>query len=403
MNEVVDEICLERDTRKRRRAAIIALLLLGLVIALAWRLWPRHPVAAPVAAIPVDAGTAIVADFPIRVVAVGTVVPLNMTDVKVRVDGQLQRIAFREGQDVKAGELLAQLDQGPLTAQLEQAEATLRKDSATLDNARLDYQRYTKLAPIGAATTQMVDSAKAKVDELQATVAADAAIVRNDRLQLGFTKLVAPFDGRVGAREADVGAIVHTTDTTGIVAVTQMAPIQVQFSVPQDVLPQLVSRDKRGALPVTVTARSGGPALAQGSLVFIDSRVDPASGQVMLKASFPNADRTLWPGQFVDARLLLRTETNRIALPSRAIMNTQDGSQVYVVAANGTAQLRPVKTGVTVDGMTEVTHGVQAGDTVVFDGQSRLNPGVHVMVKTVDAKAAAGTGASAPANTELPS
>jgi membrane fusion protein, multidrug efflux system len=402
MTEVAGGIRLDEATRKRRRAVLAGTCLLAAVIALGWALWPRRAAVAPAAAVPVDAGRAIVADFPIRVVAVATVMPLNVTDVKVRVDGELQRIAFAEGQDVKAGQVLAQLDQGPLMAQLNQAQAMLRKDEASLENAKLDLQRYVKLAPIGAATTQMVDTAKANVNQLQATVAADEALVGNDRLQVGFTTLVAPFDGRVGAREADIGAIVHPTDVTGVVTVTQMEPIDVQFSVPQDVLPELLERQKAGALPVTVMARAGGLALAQGSLVFIDSRVDPASGQIMLKASFPNKDRKLWPGQLVDARILLRTDTGRIAVPSSAIVHTQDGSQLYVVDANRTAQLRPAQVGVSVDGMTAVERGVRAGDIVVFDGQSRLNPGVRVAPRMVDAKAAAAAGAAAPVNMDMP-
>jgi multidrug efflux system membrane fusion protein len=402
MTEIADGIRLEEATRKRRRAVLAGTCLLAAVIALGWALWPRRVAVAPAAAVPVDAGRAIVADFPIRVVAVATVMPLNVTDIKVRVDGELQRIAFAEGQEVKAGQVLAQLDRGPLMAQLNQAQAMLRKDEASLENAKLDLQRYVKLAPIGAATTQMVDTAKANVNQLQATVAADEALVGNDRLQVGFTTLVAPFDGRVGAREADIGAIVHPTDATGVVTVTQMEPIDVQFSVPQDVLPELLERQKTGALPVTVMARAGGLALAQGSLVFIDSRVDPASGQIMLKASFPNKDRKLWPGQLVDARILLRTDTGRVAVPSSAIVHTQDGSQLYVVAANRTAQLRPAQVGVSVDGMTAVERGVQAGDIVVFDGQSRLNPGVRVAPRMVDAKAAAAAGAAAPVNMDMP-
>ncbi|MEA3117910.1 MAG: rane fusion protein multidrug efflux system [Paraburkholderia sp.] len=402
MTEVAGDIRFEETTRKRRRAMLAGTCLLAAVIALGWALWPRRAALAPVAAVPVDAGRAMIADFPIRVVAVATVMPVNATDVKVRVDGELQRIAFAEGQDVKAGQVLAQLDQGPLMAQLKQAQAMLRKDEASLENAKLDLQRYVKLAPIGAATTQMVDTAKANVDQLQATVAADQALVGNDRLQVGFTTLVAPFDGRVGAREVDIGAIVHPTDAIGIVTVTQMEPIDVQFSVPQDVLPELLERQKTGALPVTVTARSGGRALAQGSLVFIDSRVDPASGQIMLKASFRNKDRKLWPGQLVNARILLRTDTGRVAVPSSAIVHTQDGSQLYVVAANKTAQLRPVQVGVSVDGMSAVERGVQAGEIVVFDGQSRLDPGVRVAPRMVDAKAAAAADAAAPVNRDMP-
>ncbi|MGH8778035.1 efflux RND transporter periplasmic adaptor subunit [Paraburkholderia sp.] len=363
-----------------------------LVVLLAAWFWPRHPAAKAAAPVPVNVGHPVSRDFPIRVAAVGTVQALNTVDVKVRVDGQLQRIAFTEGQDVKVGQLLAQLDQGPLTAQLHQAEAAQRKDQASLDNARLDLARYSKLVGIGAATTQVVDTAKAQVEALSASVAADAALVQSDQLQLSFTTLSAPFTGRVGAREADIGSIVHPTDTTGIVTVTQMEPITVLFSVPQDVLPDLLANQAKAPLAVNVTTRSGSTALADGSLVFIDSTVDPTTGQIKLKASFTNRNRTLWPGELVNARVLVRTDAQRLAVPSRAVLNTQNGTQLYVIAANGTAQIRSVQTGVTVDGMTEIRSGVAPAERVVFDGQSRLNPGVRVAATPV------ATVAEAPAN-----
>ncbi|MGF6574657.1 multidrug efflux system membrane fusion protein [Paraburkholderia sp. GAS333] len=379
---------------RRRRAPLVVALALIVALLVAW-FWPKHQAAKPAAPVPVNAGHPVSQSFPIRVAAVGTVQALNTVDVKVRVDGQLQRIAFTEGQDVKAGQLLAQLDQGPLTAQLRQAQAAQRKDQASLDNARLDLARYSKLVGIGAATTQAVDTARAQVDSLAATVAADAALVQSDQLQLSFTTLLAPFAGRVGMREADVGAIVHPADTTGIVTLTQMEPITVLFSVPQDVLPELLANQAKAPLAVSVTARSGDTALADGSLVFIDSSVDATTGQIRMKASFANKDRKLWPGELVNARVLVRVDGQRVAVPSRAVVNTQTGTQLYVIDANGTARMRAVQTGVTVDGMTEIRQGVTLTDLVVFDGQSRLNPGVHVAATTVPAVAAAPPNANA--------
>jgi membrane fusion protein, multidrug efflux system len=369
---------------KRSRFAMIAVLAV-LAALLGWWLWPRHATTAAVANVPVNAGHPVAQDFPIRVSATGSVLALNTVDVKVRVDGQLQRIAFVEGQDVKAGQVLAQLDQGPLKAQLQQAEAAQRKDQASLDNARLDLARYSKLVGIGAATSQSVDTAKAQVASFAASVAADAASVQSDRLQLGFTTLYAPFDGRVGMREADIGAILHPSDTTGIVTVTQMEPINVVFSVPQDVLPELLANQQHAPLPVHVTTRAGSASLADGQLVFIDSTVDPATGQIRLKASFANKDRKLWPGELVNASVLTRTDRGRVALPARAIVNTQNGTQVFVVSADGKVQLRPVKTGANVDGMTEVTSGIDMKELIVFDGQSRLNPGTRVTSTIVPA------------------
>jgi multidrug efflux system membrane fusion protein len=350
-------------------------------------MWPKHAASAPAAAVPVNAGYAVRIDFPIRVASVGTVQALNMVDVKVRVDGQVQRIAFSEGQDVSAGQLLAQLDQEPLTAQLHQAEAAQRKDQASLDNARLDLARYSKLVGMGAATSQIVDTTRAQVESLAATVAADAALVQSDRLQLGFTTLSAPFAGRIGVREADIGQVVHPTDLTGIATVTQMEPITVVFSVSQDVLPDLLANQAHGALPVNVTPRTGNAILAQGSLVFIDSQVDPTTGQIKLKASFTNQDRKLWPGELVNARILLRTERQRLAVPDRAIVNSQSGTQLYSLDKGGRTQLRPVQTGISVDGMTEIDAGVGAADLIVFDGQSRLNPGTQAAASVVAATA----------------
>ncbi|BBP98149.1 multidrug transporter [Burkholderia sp. SFA1] len=382
----IDDIPREYAPRpKRSRFAMIAAIASVTAVAAlaAWWLWPKHTTQPAAAPVPVNAGHPLRQDFPISVTATGSVQALNAVDVKVRVDGQLQRVAFTEGQEVKAGQVLAQLDQGPLKAQLQQAEAAQRKDQASLDNARLDLERYSKLVGIGAATSQSVDTAKAQVASYSAMVAADAASVQNDRLQLGFTTLYAPFAGRVGMREADTGAIVHPSDATGIVTVTQMEPITVVFSVPQDVLSELLANQAKAPLPVHVTTRAGSAALADGKLEFIDSTVDPATGQIRLKASFANKDRSLWPGELVNARLLLRTDSGRIAVPSRAIVNTQNGPQVFVVSADGRVQLRPVETTASVDGMTEVTNGIRPEDLVVFDGQSRLNPGAHVAANIV--------------------
>jgi multidrug efflux system membrane fusion protein len=357
----------------------------------------------PAPAVPVSAGHAVTVDFPIRVAEVGTVQALNTVDVKVRVDGQLQHVAFKEGQDVKVGQLLAQLDQGPLTAQWRQAQAAQRKDEASLENAQLDLNRYSQLVGIGAATSQSVDTARALEKSLAATVAADAALVESDRLQLSFTTLYAPFTGRVGAREADVGAIVHPTDTTGIVTLTQMEPINVLFSVPQDVLPDLLANQAKAQLPVSVTTRTDGAELALGSLVFIDSQVDPTTGLIKLKASFTNTDRKLWPGELVNARVLLETARQRIAVPSRAIVNTQAGTQVFAIAPDGKVQMKAVQTGVSADGMTEIKSGIQAGDLIVFDGQSRLNPGVQVAAKIVSTGAEAASAPASSANMDSPS
>lgn len=378
-----------------RRAASLAMLA-ALPALIVWAKWPNAQSEQPAPGVPVDAGYPVFADFPLQVPAVGTVLARNAVDVKVRVDGQLARIAFREGQDVAAGQVLAQLDRGPLAAQLRQAQAARDKDAASLANAERDLARYAQLVGIGAATAQSVDTARAQVRTLKATVAADAAAVDSARLQLGFTTLAAPFAGRVGAREADLGAIVHPADATGIVVLTQMAPIDVQFSIPQDALPSVLAGQAKAPLAVTVSVRGGGPQLAEGTLSFVDSQVDSGTGLVRMKAAFANRDRRLWPGALLGVVLRVRTDTHRVAVPSRAIVNTQAGTQVFVIDRAGTARLRPVETGLAAGGLTEIRAGVAAGDLVVFDGQSRLNPGTQAAAKIVDAHAAAAAAAAAP-------
>lgn len=367
----------------------------GAVAVAIWWQWPKPATRSVAPLVPVVAGHPVMNDFPVRAVAVGTVMARNTVDMKVRVDGQLQRVLFVDGQDVKAGQVLARLDQGPLAAQLDQAIAIGNKDRASLENAKLDLERYSKLVGIGGATTQSVDTARTQVKALAATVAADAAIVASDRLQLGFTTLTAPFAGRVGAREADIGAILHPGDATGVVTVTQMEPIDVQFSVPQDALPDLLAGQAAAPLPVTVTARAGGAPIETGVLSFIDSQVDAATGQIKLKGAFANAERKLWPGELVSTSVLLKTDRQRLAVPSRAIVNTQAGPQLYTIDRSGHARLRAVKTGVAADGMTEIRGGLAIDDLVVFEGQSRLNAGVPVTTKRVGARDEAATSAPA--------
>jgi multidrug efflux system membrane fusion protein len=339
------------------------------------------PAASSAAAVPVTVGPAMSRDLPIWLAGIGSAQPLNVVTVKVRVDGQLDRVAFTEGQEVHAGDLLAQIDPRPFQAQLKQAEANRAKDQAQLANARVDLTRFTKLTSLGAAPSQNVDTLKAQVASLEATVQADEAMADTARLQLGFTSVSSPIDGRVGLRLVDPGSIVHATDPNGLVTVTQMEPIAVLFSLPQDDLPDVLSAASKGRLSVAAYTRDGSRSLAQGELVFVDSQVDQTNGQVRLKASFANPDRSLWPGEFISARLLVRTDRNVTVIPSRAVQRGRDGTYVYVLKADRTVELRPVKTGSTVDGVTALLAGVSAGETVIFDGQSRLSPGAKVDAK----------------------
>ena len=377
MNEAVNTVIPMRMTRPQR---VVVLLFVAAAIAmagysLARRLWTPPQAAIATAAIPVKVGPATTRDLPIWLSGVGSVQALNAVTVKVRVDGQLDRVAFTEGQDVHAGDLLAQIDPRPFEAQLKQAQASLARDQAQLSNTKVNLDRFSQLASLGASPTQNVDTYKAQVAEFEATVQADQAAIDTARLQLGFTRITAPFDGRVGLRLVDPGAIVHASDPNGLVTLTQMQPITVLFSLPQDDLPDIRAALAQGKPLVEAYTRDGTRRLAQGELAVLDSQVDPANGQVRLKAIFPNNDRSLWPGEFIAARVLARTERNVTAVPARAVLRGQDGPYVYVLKADRTVETRAVQTGPTVDGFTALRSGVSPHETVVFDGQSRLSPG----------------------------
>ena len=377
----------EIETRQRLRLGrsairlLAVLLLVGAGVGL-YRLAERdrghEPGTSAPAAIPVTTGLATTRDMPIWLSGIGSVQPINVVTVKVRVDGQLDRVAFTEGQDVRAGNVLAQIDPRPFQAQLSQALANQAKDQAQLTNARLDLGRASKLATLGAGTSQNADTLKAQVAELEAAVQADQAMVDTARLNLGFCTVTSPLTGRVGMRLVDPGAIVHASDPSGLVTVTQMQPISVLFSLPQDDLAEVLAGQAQGELPVAVETRDGGRHLADGRLVFIDSQVDPANGQVRLKANFANADRSLWPGTFVTARVKVRTDHAATVVPDRAVLRGENGPYVYVVRADRTVAVQEVKPGPSIDGFTEILSGVQHGDDIVLDGQSRLAPGAKV-------------------------
>jgi multidrug efflux system membrane fusion protein len=330
------------------------------------------------ASVPVFVSSATTQDLPVALNGIGTVQPLSVVEVKVRVDGQLDKIAFTEGQEVRAGELLAQIDPRPFEAQLAQAEATRAKDQAQLVNARSDVTRYSTLLDTGGVAIQTMDAAKAQVAAMEAIVRADKAAVDNAKLQLEFTRLVSPIDGRVGLRLVNAGSIVHATDATGIVTVTQMHPISVIFSLPQDELPDILANASKGKLAVIAYTRDGSRSLAEGELSVVDSQVDSTNGQVRLRAIFANSNRTLWPGSLVSARLLVRTDHAVTVIPTRAVMRGQSGEYTYVVKADKTVEMRPVTTGQSVDGFTAVLRGVAAGETVVVDGQTRIAPGTRI-------------------------
>jgi multidrug efflux system membrane fusion protein len=340
----------------------------------------QQPVANAPALIPVTTQKVIAQDLQIERAGLGTVVPLNTVDVKARVDGYLQRIAFVDGQEVKAGDALAEIDPRPYQAQLAQAEAVLQRDSAQLASDQREEARANRLSTTGAGSTQASDLAKAATAAAQALLAADQAAVDTAKLNLAFTKIVAPFEGRVGLHQVSQGALVHANDTVGIITVSQTRPIAVQFSLSQDVLPDLERGQARGDLSVAVETRDGSP-LTTGKLTALDNQIDPTTGMIKLKAVFDNANELLWPGELVMARVTIGTDSNASVVPSVAIQNGQTGPYVFVLKPDSTVSTASVKVGPTAGDVTAIVSGVKPGDDVVVSGQSRLAEGTKVNAK----------------------
>jgi multidrug efflux system membrane fusion protein len=326
--------------------------------------------------VPVTVDRAKTQDLPVWLAGVGTVQALNTVSIKVRVDGQLDRVAFVEGTDVRRGDLLAQIDPRPFQAQLDQVAANLARDQAQLANARVNLVRFEKLVSIGAAPSQNVDTLRAQVAQMTAAMQGDRALIETARLNLGFTSIHSPIDGRVGLRLVDPGSIVHASDPSGLVTVTQMQPIAVVFSLPQDRLPALLAA--QGKLGVAAFSHDGSRNLGQGEVAAIDSQIDPSTGQVRLKAVFANPDRALWPGELVSVRVLVRTDRGATVVPSQAVLRGPNGPYVYAVKADSTVELRPVKVGESVGGITSVLSGLKPDETVVVAGQARVASGTRV-------------------------
>jgi multidrug efflux system membrane fusion protein len=321
-----------------------------------------------------------VQDMPIYRSGIGTVAPTYSVTVKARVDGELDKVAFKEGEDVKKGQLLAQLDPRTLQAQLMQAQATRAKDQATLANARVDLKRYETLITQDAATQQQLDTQKALVGQLEATVKADEAAVNAAQVQLSFTTITAPISGRAGARLVDPGNIVHATDTSGLVVINQIDPISVVFTLPEDAVQDTIhALDTKKPVLAQAFPRDGGAMLGTGTLTLLNNQIDTTSGTVQLKASFANPQHNLWPGQYVNVRLILGARAKAITVPEAAVQRSQNGVYIYVVdEQTKTAQSRTVSVAQIQDGVAVVSTGLQPTDRVVVDGQYKLKPGSKV-------------------------
>jgi membrane fusion protein, multidrug efflux system len=335
--------------------------------------------ATPGEAVPVLAVEARVADVPVYLDGVGTARALNTVTVRPQVDGKLLSLSFTEGQDVPKGFLLAKIDPATYQAMYDQAVAKKAQDEATLANAKLDLERYLRLAASNAVNKQQLDTQRALVAQLEAQVRSDQAAIDNARTILSYTDIIAPIAGRTGIRLVDEGNLVRAADTTGIVVITQIKPITVMFNLPQQELPQLAKGLSEGPLPLDALGQNGKP-IDKGKVMVIDNQVDQTTGTVKLKAEFPNENLQLWPGQFVNVRLLIETLSRIVVVPTAAIQRGPNGTFVYVVRADDTVTVRQVKVKQQNDQEAAVEEGLSSGEIVVTSGFGRLREGEHVVV-----------------------
>jgi multidrug efflux system membrane fusion protein len=320
-------------------------------------------------------------DFPINLRGIGSVQAYNSVIVRSRVDGELQEVFFREGRNVRAGEPLAQIDPRPFEAQLQQAQAARDRDVAQLESAKLDFARSAELVGRGYTPRQTYDTQKGLVGQLEAAVRADEASIEAVKLQLVYARITSPLSGRTGIRLIDAGNMVHTGDAAGLVTITQLQPISLLFTLPQDRLPD-VSAAMRAGPPLTVLAytQDGKRQLGSGTLELVDNTVEQTTGTIRLKAQFPNDDEALWPGQFVNVRLQLSTRRDATVIAGPAVQRNQDGTYAWVVKSDGTAEVRPIRIEAIEGDIALVAGGLQPGEQVVVDGHSRLRPGAKVTV-----------------------
>ncbi|HVJ44049.1 MAG TPA: efflux RND transporter periplasmic adaptor subunit [Dongiaceae bacterium] len=374
---------------------LIPLVVLGAAGFAGWHWWVNQPAMATLpptqpAAIPVDTASASRQDVPVYLTGLGTVQALNTVTVTARVDGQVQKIGFTEGEDVKTGDLLAQIDPRPFQAALDQAVAKKAQDMAQLANAKLDLQRFLALSKKDFASQQQLDTERAQVDQLQAQVQGDQGAIDNARTQLDYTSIRAPLDGRTGFRLIDQGNNVRAADTAGIVVITQLHPISVVFTLPEENLPAVMKAMSAGTVSATAFASDGKTVLAQGKVVLVDNQIDQATGTARFKAQFANNDNALWPGEFVNIKVLQATQRNVLTVPSTAVQRGPDGLFTYIVKPDNTVTTTPLQVGYDTGQVAVVTNGLQPGDQVVTGGQYRLQVGTLVKANKPTSQAPAG-------------
>ncbi|WP_295442822.1 MdtA/MuxA family multidrug efflux RND transporter periplasmic adaptor subunit [uncultured Thiodictyon sp.] len=373
---------------RRRYLPLLALSLAGAAAVGAWLYWPRsaevtnsqggpgggkgRPV--PVVAQPVSTG-----DLQVHLSGTGTVTPRNTVTIRTRVDGQLMRVTFQEGQMVKEGDLLAEIDPRPSQVQLLQAQGALARDQALLENARVDLERYRTLYQQDSGSKQQWDTQKSLVGQYEGAVKSDQAQIEVAKLQLTYSRITAPFSGRLGLRQVDPGNVIHATDVAGLVVINQMQPILVVFTLPEDNLTAILRQVRSGErIPVDVYDRNQTTKLASGALVTLDNQIDPTTGTIRLKAEFANEDGALFPNQFVNVRLLIDSLHDATLVPTAAIQRGVQGTYAYVVGADQTVSVRPVKLGPTEGEVAAVTDGLKPGELVVVDGTDKLRDGAKV-------------------------
>ena len=344
--------------------------------------------------VPVTVTKAEARNVPVYLDGLGNVQAYNTVSIKPQVGGVIIDLPAKEGQEVKKGEIVARIDPSPYQAALDQALAQRAEDLASLQSAQLDLARYTKLASSSYAPVQQVDDQRATVGKDQATIQADNAIIETAKINLGYATLRAPFDGRVGLYQIDIGNLVQANGTAAILTITQDKPIAVVFTLPEDQLPQVQDARARGPLTVLVTDKDSGAPMATGTLMTPDNTISTATGTIALKARFANADDHLWPGQFVNTRLAVKILANAVTVPSIAVQHGPDGLYVFLVKSDTSVAQVPVTVSYQDSGTSVISKGVAAGDTVVVSGQSRLSAGTKVQGKTVDAAKVEAAGAS---------
>jgi multidrug efflux system membrane fusion protein len=335
---------------------------------------------APPPPVPIVAGTVAQHDVPIYLTGVGTVIAYNTDVVRAQIQGQIISINFTEGQTVHAGDLLAQIDPRPYQALIDQYTGNLERDQAQLKNAQANLTRYTQLGTKGWATPQLVETQQAQVGELQAAIKADQALIDAAKVQLSYTRLTSPINGVVGIRQIDVGNIISPSNTNGLVVVTQLHPISLIFTLPETSLPQIQQQQQKTKTPLTVFAynQDNSMQLDQGVLGLVNNEILQTTGSIQLKANFDNKANKLWPGELVNARLLVDTRHNGLTVPAGVVQQGAKGPYAYVVNPDSTVAIRPIKVAQIADGQALIDSGLKANEQVVVDGQYKLQPGTHV-------------------------